>query len=234
MASSPVVGHHHAGHADAFDDLDKLKLHLRTQLLVQSTHGLVEQQQLRTLGQRTGQGHALTLAAGQLVRLALGVLGHVHQLEHLGHALVDLGLRQLVLLEAEGDVLRHGHVREQCVGLEHHVDRPLVGRHVGDVHAVEQDAPGGGTLEAGEHAQQGRLARTGAAEQGEDLTLVDGQRDVINSNGLVELLGHAVDLDQHLFGLLVALKGFLVGAGGNGHFQNSRKDKSCPAGEAGQ
>lgn len=139
------------------------------------------------------------------MRLALGVLGHVHQLEHLGHALVDLGLGQAVLLEAEGDVLRHAHVREQRIGLEHHIDRPLVGRQVGDVLAIEEDPPLGGPLETGEHAQQGGFTRTGAAEQGEDLALVDGQGHGVHRQRLVELLGYPVDLYQHLFRLLVAL-----------------------------
>ena len=91
-----VVGHHHAGHADALDDLDQLQLHLRTQLLVQRAHRFVEQQQLRPLGQRTRQRHTLTLAAGQLVRLALGVLAHLHQLEHFGHAGVDFSRRAIL------------------------------------------------------------------------------------------------------------------------------------------
>ena len=42
-------------------------------------------------------------------------------------------LRHAVLLQAEGDVLLHRHVREQRVRLEHHVDRPLVRRHAGHV-----------------------------------------------------------------------------------------------------
>ena len=91
-----VVGHHDAGHADALDDLDQLKLHLRTQLLVQRTHRFVEQQQLRSLGQGTGQGHTLTLAAGQLMRFALGVLGHLHQLEHVRDAGIDFSWRAIL------------------------------------------------------------------------------------------------------------------------------------------
>ena len=162
------------------------------------------------------------------MRLALGVLGHVHQFEHLGHALVDLGLGQLVLLQTEGDVLRHGHVREQRIGLEHHVDRPLIGRHVGDIDTIENDAPGGGPLEAGEHAQQRGFTGAGATEQGEDLALVDGQRDVVDRHGLVELLGHPIDLDQHLFRCLISLEGFFVGAGGNSHLGKLPEDCARP------
>jgi len=201
-------------------------LHLRAQLLVQGAHRLIEQQQFRALGQRTGQGHTLALATGQLVRLALGVLAHLHQLEHLGHAGVDLGLGDLVLLQPERDVLRHGHVRKQGVGLEHHVDRPLVGRHIGDVHTVEVDTTFGWTLETGEHAQQGGFARTRTAEQGEDLAFLDFQGHIVHGNRLVELLRDPVDFDQHLLRCLVALEGFLIGAGGNCHLRNSQKNSA--------
>ncbi|MNN60296.1 hypothetical protein D3C81_1754670 [compost metagenome] len=107
-------------------------------------------------------------------------------------------------------------MREQRVGLEHHVDRPLVGRQVGDVLAVQVDAPRGGPLEAGEQAQQGRLAAAGAAEQGEDLALVDAQRDVVHRDHFVELLGYPVDLDEDFPGLRVG-HGFLLGSGGCRH-----------------
>ena len=212
-----VVGHHHAGHPHALDDLDQFQLHLRAQFLVQRAHWLVKQQQLRALGQRAGQGHALALAARQLVRLALGVLGHVHQLQHLGHAGVDLGRGRFVLLQAESDVLRHAHVREQGVRLEHHVDRPLVRRHVGDVDAIEVDPPFGRAFEACQHAQQGGLAGTGATEQGEDLALADFQGHIVHGYGFVEFFRDPVDLDQHLLGLLATLEGFFIGTGGNCH-----------------
>ncbi|MNF70462.1 hypothetical protein D3C84_523730 [compost metagenome] len=222
------MGHHHAGHADPLDDLHQLQLHLRTQFLVQRAHRLVEQQQLRALGQGAGQGHALALAAGQLVRLALGVLAHLHQLEHLGDPRVDLLPGHLVLFEAEGDVVGHAHVREQRVGLEHHVDRPLVGRQVGDVLAVEVDAPLGRPFETGEHAQQGRFTRARATEQREYLAFVDGQRDVVDRDGFIELLRHPIDFDQHLFRLLIALENLFIGTGSNCHYQNSRKSSAQP------
>ncbi len=151
------------------------------------------------------------------MRLALGVLGHLHQLEHFRHAGVDFRLAQLVLLQAEGDVVRHGHVREQRIGLEHHVDRALVRRHVGDVDTVEVDAAFGRTFEPGQHAQQCRFAGARAAKQGEDLALVDLQGHIVHRDRLVELFRDPINPDQHLFGLLTAFDGFLVGAGGNCH-----------------
>lgn len=128
---------------------------------------------------------------------------------------------------------RISHVREQGVGLEHHVDRPLVGRHISDVHAVEVDATFGGALKACEHAQQGGFARTRTAEQGEYLAFLDFQGHIVHGNRLVELLRDPVDFDQHLFRCLVALEGFLIGAGGNCHLRNSQK-KECSSPEVGE
>ena len=218
-----IVGHHDAGHADALDDFHQFELHLRAQFFIQRPHRLIEQQQLWTLGQRAGQGHTLTLAAGQLMRPALGVLGHVHQLEHLFNAGVDFAGRQAVLFEAEGNVLRHGHMREQGIGLEHHVDRPLVGRHVGDVHTIEVNTAFCWALETGEHTQQGGFARSRSAEHGEDFAFVDFQGHIVHGNRLVEFLRDPVDFDQHLFRCVVALEGFLIGAGGNSHLRNSQQ-----------
>ncbi|MNZ78482.1 hypothetical protein D3C78_970580 [compost metagenome] len=151
------------------------------------------------------------------MRLALGVLGHVHQAQHLLHPGFDFGRWQTVLLEAEGDVLRHRHVREQRVGLEHHVDRSFVRRHVGDVDTVEQNPAFGRALETGEHAQQGRFAGAGTAEQGEDFTLVDFQGHIVHCGGFVEFLGDAIDFHQHLFRCLVTFNSLPVNAGGVCH-----------------
>ncbi|MPN44030.1 hypothetical protein SDC9_191591 [bioreactor metagenome] len=48
---------------------------------VQGAERLVQQQHLRLHGQRTGQSHPLTLAAGQLGRQPVGELPQMHQVE---------------------------------------------------------------------------------------------------------------------------------------------------------
>lgn len=188
-----VVGDHHAGHARRFDDADQFQLHLRAQLLVQRAHRLVQQQQLRPLGQRPRQRHALLLAAGQLVWLALAQVAHLHQVEHLAHALADRILAQAILLQAEGNVLLDRHVREQRIGLEHHVDRPLVRRQRVQALAIEGDAALGGRLEAAQAAQQGRFATAGATEQGKDLALAHVQVDVVDGDETVEFLAQVTN-----------------------------------------
>ena len=66
-------------------------------------------------------------------------------------------------LQAVLDVLGHRHVREQRVVLEHRVHVALVRREAGHVRAVQQDRARGRALEAGDHPQAGRLARTPTA-----------------------------------------------------------------------
>ncbi len=89
------------------------------------------------------------------MRLTLGKLAHVYEAQHLRDPASYLRLRQLVLLQAEGNVLLYGHVRKERVGLEHHIDGAQVGRHVGQVNAVQHNLPGGRLLETCQHTQQG-------------------------------------------------------------------------------
>ncbi len=191
-----VVGDHHAGHADFLDDVDELDLGFFAQLLVERAERLVEQQQLRPLGQAACERDALLLASRQLMGLALGELAELHELEHGLDALGDPVLGHAFALQSERDVLPHRQVREERIRLEHHVDRAVVGRDVGEVAAVEHDAPRGRRLEAREHAQQGRLAAAGGADQREDLALGDVQVDVIHGLVAAEILDHVLDLQK--------------------------------------
>ncbi len=188
-----IVGDHDAGHAGGFDDVDQFQLHLRAQFFIQRTHRFVQQQQLGALGQRARQGHALLLPAGELVRLALGQRAKLHQFEHLADAAGDRSLGQAFLLQPEGDVLLHTHMRKQRVRLEHHVDRALVRRQCVDRLTIQDNAPLGRPLEPGKAAQQRGFAATGTTEQREDLALANLQADLVDRNEAVELLADRVD-----------------------------------------
>src|SRR5450759_264456 len=90
-------------------------------------------------GQR--QRVALALAAGELLRLALE---ERCQLDGLGRFLdppVDLLLRDLPELEAEGEVVVHAHVGIERIALEDHRDVAILGRHVVDHPVGDLDLP---------------------------------------------------------------------------------------------
>ena len=76
-----VVGDDDEGDAEGFLDLDQLELGFLAQLLVERAERLVEQQELGALGEGAGEGDALALAAGELVRLALGIGLELDQLQ---------------------------------------------------------------------------------------------------------------------------------------------------------
>ena len=120
--------------------MHELEPRVLAQLAVEGGEGLVEQQHLRPFHQRARERNALALAAGQLVRLALGEALQPDQGEHLLDAGLDRVARQAVLTEAECDVALDREVGKQRIGLEHHVHRPPVRRHGTKVLVGEEDA----------------------------------------------------------------------------------------------
>jgi hypothetical protein len=58
--------------------------------------------------------------------------------------------------------------------------------------------PAGRLLEAGKHAQQGRLARAGAAQKAEQFALVDIERHVRNGKDVAKFLGDVLDAHEGL------------------------------------
>jgi hypothetical protein len=67
-------------------------------------------------------------------------------------------LRALAQPEAEGDVLRNGHVRVQRIALEHHRDVAVALQHVVHPLAVDVEVAVGDVFQPGDHPQRGGLA----------------------------------------------------------------------------
>ena len=107
-----VVRYHDAGYAHLLQRIHQFQLGLLAQVFIQRAQRLVQQQKFGLLGQRAGQRDALLLPTGELVRLAFGVFAHLHQAQHFLHPFGNLVFGHFVLLQAEGDVLLHRHVRE--------------------------------------------------------------------------------------------------------------------------
>src|SRR5690606_8505358 len=133
---------------------------------------LVEQQDLRIVGKRTGDGRALLHAARQL-------LGPV-VLEAAQADLVDIAVddlphflrRNAAFAKPEGDVLANGEPRKQGIGLEHHA---TVGAGPLDFRAFQRDGAGGRTVEPGDDPQKRRLSAAGRAQNGDEVVLLDRQ-----------------------------------------------------------
>ena len=173
----------------------QLHLQLLAQLQIQCAERLVEQQHGRPIHERARERHPLLLATGELGGPALRLRREAHSLELLRHAPPRLGPVDLLALEAEGDVLLHVKVREEGVALEHGVGRALERGTARYVLAVEEHAALAGFLEAGDHAERGRLAAAGRAEHREELAARNVQAHVPHRGELAEALRHPLQAD---------------------------------------
>ena len=118
--------------------------------------------------------------------------------EDLLDAALALAARNALDAQAVADVLGDGHVREERVVLEDGVDVALVGRAVRDVGAAELDSSFVGALEAGDQPQRRRLARSGRAEQREELAGGDLEIDPVDRDDVAVRLADALEPDIDL------------------------------------
>src|SRR5699024_6930896 len=108
----------------------------------------VQRQDVLVRGEPAGHPDALLLAAGELSGVAVGECGvQAHGLHQLMGALARLALGGAAQHGHGGDVVQHGAVREESVGLHDVVDAAAEPHRVQarDVVAVDVDAPGGGS-----------------------------------------------------------------------------------------
>src|SRR4029077_3871232 len=122
----------------------------------------------------------------ELPRLALAETAQADEVEHLLDPRSDRLAGLALPAQAEGDVLEDGQVREECVALEDRVHVPLVRRQARDGPVSEEDRAGARLLEAADHPERRRLPAAGGAEQREEATLLDLERQVIDRRHVVE------------------------------------------------
>src|SRR6266508_677173 len=196
-----VVGGHHHGGPGAVDPLQQPHDVLRGGR-VQVPGRLVAQHQQGTVDERPGDRHPLLLAAGQLVREAVGLVLQPDQLEHLRDGPLDRVPARPDDLQREGHVLAHGLVGKQLEVLEDAADRAPQGGHLPGGEAVEllaghPDPARGGPFLLGEQAQEGRLAGAGLAHDEDELALVDLDRDIVEGLDVGPVgLADVVELDH--------------------------------------
>ena len=137
---------------------------------------------------------ALPLAAGELVREAVGVIGlEAHLLERIHHDVQPfLAAADVVDVQPFHDRLPDGQAGiQRSVGiLEDDLHVAAQGFELGsveleDVAAVEVGGPGGRIDQPQHGAPDGRLAAAGFADQAERLALLDAETHIVNGLDLV-------------------------------------------------
>jgi acyl-CoA thioesterase-1 len=119
------VRHHQHGLAVFRDQLLDQGHHFVGALAVQVAGGLVAQKEGWVGNNRSGNGHALFLAAGKLAGEVVHAVGQANDAERGFHVLAPLGLGELGQQERQLHVLERGEHRNQVVHLE---DEPHVAR----------------------------------------------------------------------------------------------------------
>lgn len=132
-----VMGYENRGDPEALLDFANFVAQGDTDFRIERRKWFIEQQNLRARREGAGKSHALLLAARELIGVAGAEVRQADQVQHFLDAGGAFGLRRAFDFEAEGDVFRHGEVREQGVGLEHHADVSLVRFQAGHVRAVD-------------------------------------------------------------------------------------------------
>src|SRR5207244_4395460 len=112
-------------------------------------------------------------------------------------ALPDLRARHLADLEAERDILLDRHMLERRVVLEDEPDAALLRAAAGHLLLGDVDRARVGALEAGDAAQQRRLAGPRRAEQRDERAALDVERDVVERDEVTEALRDVADDDAH-------------------------------------
>jgi len=135
---------------------------------VQRAGGLVGEQQHRFADDRPGQGHALLLAAGELVRQVVDAIGEPDPVQGGERAPPAFPRLHPGVGERQLDVGQRRRARDQLERLEDEPDlavahhRQLVLVEAAGVHPVEQVATAGGGVEAADDVhQRGLAAATG-------------------------------------------------------------------------
>ncbi len=140
----------------------------------------------------------MLLSAGELAGPVFGAVGQVHCFQRAQGALAALLGGDAAVDHRQLHILHHVELGQQVEELEHEPDLAVANggklprRGVLDHHAVQLDGPLGGRVQAAEDVHQRGFAAAGRADDGDEFTLLDVQRDVVQ--GADFLLAKAVDL----------------------------------------
>ena len=168
-----IVGHENERDAALALDALEFKLHLAAKLQIQRTQRFVQQQDIRLVDERAGNGDALLLSAGKAGDAALFKACQTDQRQHAADFFCGLFLVLLAQVGTEGDVLRDIQMRKERITLKDRVDGTLIRRQGDDVLPLVEDFAAGRLLKAADAAQKRRFAAAGRTQQRHKLVFSD-------------------------------------------------------------
>ena len=183
-------------------EIFQIQLHFFPQLIVQGAQGFVQKQYLGVVHQSPGDGHPLLLAAAHLLGLSVAKVLQLGQVQHLVDAFLLFFLGDLLHHQAKADVVLHGHVGEQGVMLEDHIDIAFIGCQFCYIFVIQINMTGTGSFQSGNHTQNGSFTTAGRSQQGNEFSVVYGQIQRRNNHVVLKFLGDTHQAN-HFFHLSV-------------------------------
>lgn len=211
VEAEDAVGDHDDGAAvvgEASQHVHHRAVHAR----VEAGGGLVQEEQGGFGEELQGDGHPFALAAGEAVDGLGGALVEAEFADHLVHPPPAFGLRG-VLREAQFGGVHEGapdgELGVEDVVLRHEPDAAAqFGVVAVEVAAVVEDGPPVGGAQAGEGAEQGGLAGSAGADDGEQAFGAHGEGHLVEEGlaAAVDGDGEALDVEGDLARVLVLLE----------------------------
>ena len=178
-----VVGDHYD--QTVLGDLREQVHDLHRGVGVKRAGGLVGQHDLRVVDERAGDGDALHLAARELARLLVQVLGQPDRRQGFLGAAGALGLPHARERQRQLHVLQDGLVRDEVVALEHEPDAvvaesvPIAVLVAVGGNAVDDHVAGVVMIQAAHHVQKRRLARARRPQNRHEFVVAERDGDVV-------------------------------------------------------
>ena len=184
-----VVGDHHDGRPFLVELAKQLQDPLG-RLSVQVPGRFVGEDDLRPVQQGAGDGDALLLSAGELMRHLVGLGGHSDIVQHFGDPVVDsAAVLPAGGTEDEFQVGFHAAVHQQLEVLEYHAEAPAQHRYVfcTDVPQIESadgSFPAQEAVFRRHRADDGSFSRADLADDVDEVARHDGHVEAVDDDAL--------------------------------------------------
>ena len=155
--------------------------------------------------QSPGNEQPATHTAGQIIHLAVCLVGELEEIKKLPRAALSQGSRHIVVTGVDPEVLDHGHVAVQGVVLGNHThNAPHHSGALDYVKATHLQMAGCNRRDGGNHAYCAALASAVGAKKAEALLPAYGKGDPVHGGEITESLGEILGVDNGIHAGIVA------------------------------
>ena len=174
-----------------------MQAHIDAQLRIEVRERLIEHKHPGITHDCPANGHALPLAARELLRFTIQQVRELQRFSHHFHLATDLRFRHFIHLQPVAHVLCHRHVRVERIGLEDHRHAAAGGHDIIHHLIADQHFTLADLFQTGNHAQQRRFSTAGRTDENGKLAIFNIEIDLVQRHRAAEPFG---DIPQSYIG----------------------------------